>query len=384
MSVSYNVYTLALTTARDSKDYKLGARYLIVNRCDGPFWVSFGTGLPALRIDSKGTFEICKPGAEIPSTMFITNDVGSGTVELVVTNDVRADFSGSGAASDGESVAKIHAVPGHATNSIYGTDTVTGQATPESTVTGSIGEATTPYPIVSPDLGTCWQYNTVGSHSGADIEAKAKLRAANARYFSPPIHTLLNLGSKSIVGMGWWETETEVVIHPEPGNDYVFRFGFGDSDMSSVFANAYDVCVGFAAGVCDSLANREACFGGITTSETQLAAVIVSNGDNGGTPGGGRVVHYANDLGAYANDVAVRLKVRVGEVGGVPTVEWYVNDVLADRVEGALASTFEANIGGSTVIVAEPYIMLGLGNGGDPQLWWGYGRGWLARQYRDD
>lgn len=378
---SYRTINLPLSTERNDVRYDVGATYLVFTRVDGPIYVRFGTGQPQIRISQPETFEFCDGAL---SDIFVTNTAGAGEVEILATDTVRVGFSAPGASSARPS-SVVHVVPGDRSASGINNRSLVANSAIVVSAGAAWGSKTDQFPTVDPDI---FGWKGEGSGTGTS-QYKARLTmdqsAASQGTISVPLATLLGAGNVNKSGMGWWETETDVYFTASNGYG-MFRFGFGNLSAQGVFANGWDVFVGFHFGVMDRSADQSAALGGLSTSLDDLVAVVVSNGDNGGVAGAGRTIHYSKSLGSGYLGTYHRQKVRVGEVGGVVIVEWYLNDQLADRWEVDLSTNFQANTGGTTPLQIAPEIDAVVSDAVamTADLYWGFGPGWIFRQYVED
>lgn len=338
---AYRVASLALTTARDNERVDAGASRIYFSRVDAPIYVRIGgSSDPLLRVAEPRMF--CARTGQRIDAIYVTNSVGSGTVEILFSDELHLDFS-SPPSAFGEPRVRAALIPGNASGTQINEYVLEGTANVEVLsdvlTQGSASVRTT----LTNDLGWTIECTDV-------VTANQGVRVAEIGtggfYPQVPLESILNGPSLS----GDFVYEFEVDVKPEilagTGN-WMFRFGLGLSEFrtSTTFQ---DLCVGFGGG--QSLTTG---YTGIVSSDADVAAVIIGNQPST------RVVHYANTLGAYVGSTAL-YKVRIGMVGGVAFVEWYVNDTLADRFDGFTPATFfQRDNGAGTRLGCGPFISAG-------------------------
>lgn len=372
MSIGYEVHTLDLTTARDDERIGIGAGYVSFTRVDGPVWVRFGSGRPKIRIASIGDAQICRQ--KVIDAIFVTNEVGAGQVEFIASDDLRLDFNGP-ASSSGADRLRVHMVPAarHAT-AIYSTNLGVNYDNPMKVAT--LGTT-----VVKTDQYNDQLFGWAGtqlSAVGNDQAARFALTQNPARSVVIPLHAMLSNVTIDRSAFGWWETETQLLwVVAGSAGEQVYRFGFGNAAYTAAAANSYDTTVGFGMGT-----NPRTGWQIGATADDELFAIITTNGDNSGVDGGGHTVHVAQSLGSGYSGVPFTAKVRVGQQGGIPVVEWYIDGLLVHRHEGALSTVFECYSGSTTPVEPEPFLLVARSGAASTfDCRFGYGGGWYLRNY---
>ena len=372
MGLNYRQVSLSLTTLRADERIPIGAKYVVFTRVDSPITVRFdGTGQPAIGVSQPSDYTAC--GVKSIEAIFVTNAVGSGTIEFVITDDMRVGFSAAPAIPS-EPRTFVHSIPRERNPAgIESYDLISGWAGGLNWSNMAGGLATQQTGQLDGDSLFGWEADMTGEILTGQQARRFDLYPGGAPYkIGVPLSSILSPGSRNLSGMGWWETECDVWYDFPAGTDSFFRFGIGMPYFPAVAGPDEDTMVGFAGGL-----PLRAGWGGLgLATKDQLASVIISD-----TGGGGRTIHYSKVLPGAYRGVFQKLKVRVGEVGGTPVVEWYIDGNLVDRKEGAMSAPFARS-----AAAIFPTASMALGRDTATSTWlvrFGYGAGWFLRQYTE-
>lgn len=375
-NITYRVEQVDLSTEREDEKYEIGTRYVVFTRVDAPVYVRIDKPTaPLIRIDSKGDVLSCGEGTLI-DLLYVTNGAGQGTLEYVVTDSLRLGFNTPDVPSM-EPRVRYQVIPGNfSASAIHSTDLVHGftDIIVPSLTSGANGKYSTETFYDSYRLGNLWRSWLDDTSTAAQyVRHVLKGDDATGRKIMVPVELFLNGGvTKNLEGIGWFETEMDVFVDFSGGTETSFRFGFGSAQGIFV-GGGNDAFVGFAAG--QATGTRLPATGlGISTSDQMACAIIGDDGAGTRTVLASTVVD--NVVGGYH-----RLRVRIGETGGTPAVEWYIDGALVASHYGYLSSgTFRQP--GTTSGQMEPMITVGMDAiGVNFDLRFGYGSGWLFKQY---